>query len=822
MLRIMRKTYALIPVCFFLICSCLSACKSTVLTPVKDAKPDVVPTKEVDIPSSKELLGLASPIQMQADTISVLLEDYFQHPGQIEYFSFDEGSYKATLIKDSTVLFIKSIKEKPGLVNLSIRLGGKDFDILVKPSKREAVKLVYVPEKGESPKSVGIAGDLNSWNPASTPMRLEDGDWVVDLKLDPGDYPYKFVVDGEWVMDAQNGEKISNGQGGFNSLLSIDKPPLYSLPFLYLPKQENENEIAIHWVMQATNYIAYWNNQRLDITPIKGEGISVQIPERAKKVERSYIRVFGENDLGLSNDMKIPLSFGKILSDTKEMRRMDTEAMSMYFPLVDRFHNGNPNNDEPLEDERLEPIQNFMGGDIAGITEKIRSGYFKELGINTLWLSPITQNPLEAYREYPEPRRWYSGYHGYWPIKSNKVDHRFGTDEELHELVRVAHENDMNVLLDFICNHVHQNHQMYQNHPEWATKMILEDGTTNIRIWDEQRLTTWFDDFLPSLNLSKPPVIEMQADSAFYWLKEFGLDGYRHDATKHIPLAFWRHLTKKIKKEVILEEGRPVYQVGETYGSHELIASYISSGMVDAQFDFNLHFTARDAFAKDDASFKLITDALRATFDHYGYHSSMANITGNHDQTRFMGLASGAVDYAEDQKEAGFLRDIQVKDEAAYGKLASMTAFLMSIPGVPVIYYGDEIGMVGASDPDNRRMMRFDGWNEKERELKASVEALSNFRRNSLPLIFGDTYMLKDKPDFMAWSRTYNGETVICVFNKSGTAKGKTFQLPDFLDEQKYASVFGHTTIEKTGNYRTITFNNKERQYDFFVVAGQD
>jgi 1,4-alpha-glucan branching enzyme len=99
----------------------------------------------------------------------------------------------------------------------------------------------------------------------------------------------------------------------------------------------------------------------------------------------------------------------------------------------------------------------------------------------------------------------------------------------------------------------------------------------NTEKWDEHRLTTWFDTFLPTLDLEKQEVTDFMVDSAIYWITEYNFDGFRHDATKHIPNNFWRTLNKKVK-QVSQEKGKYIYQIGETYGSHELINSYIGSG----------------------------------------------------------------------------------------------------------------------------------------------------------------------------------------------------------------------------------------------------
>jgi glycosidase len=146
----------------------------------------------------------------------------------------------------------------------------------------------------------------------------------------------------------------------------------------------------------------------------------------------------------------------------------------------------------------------YWGGDLTGLQQKIEDDYFEKLGVNTLWISPLNQNPTEPYGFYAPKNTKFSGYHGYWPVSSSKVDFRFGTNSELKTLVSKAHEKQINVLLDYVANHVHEEHPLYKQHPEFATNLYLPDGTMNVEKWDEQRLTTWFDTFMPSLDFSNP------------------------------------------------------------------------------------------------------------------------------------------------------------------------------------------------------------------------------------------------------------------------------------------------------------------------------
>ncbi|NNJ54880.1 MAG: alpha-amylase, partial [Bacteroidia bacterium] len=328
--------------------------------------------------------------------------------------------------------------------------------------------------------------------------------------------------------------------------------------------------------------------------------------------------------------------------------------------------------------------------------------------------------------------------------------------------------NGLSVLLDYVANHVHEQHSVYQKHKDWVTPLYLPDGTMNTEKWDEERLTTWFDTFLPTLDLENQEVTDFMVDSALHWITEYDFDGFRHDATKHIPNNFWRTLNKKVKK-VSQEKGKYIYQIGETYGDHDLINSYIGSGLLDAQFDFNMYDNALPVFATQDESMTRLGEALEASLSTYGHHHLMGNITGNQDKPRFMGFADGTLNFNTpwmEYKRIGWKDSITVQDKIAYRKMALFNAFNMTIPGIPIIYYGDEIGMTGAGDPDNRRMMRFENLKQEETDLKSEIEKLIDLRNNNLALTYGDFVILQNTDKVLQYKRKYFDNEVSITLDK--------------------------------------------------------
>lgn len=728
----------------------------------------------INYPNPDPIVGLASAVQLQPVETRFLMSGYFidnQPDSLVMPVGLTHRMLGDTVVLSGNIAYPMDV--------IKAYVDGYALVIPIKKSEKAPHTFTFDP-KDVAYESVMIKGTFNAWNPNNTVLELKDNLWSAKVFLAPGDYEYILVVDGKELLDPANSDKKDNGLGGFNSLLSISGPNPLELPEL-LTRSYSKGRVQIHTSFLPKRVLAFWQNALLGGSHLnfRGNNIEISLPLEADTLHRSYLRVLVYNEAGLSNDLFIPFENGQPLVEAKQIERSDKHALSMYFLMVDRFKDGNPDNNFPVDDPEIDSRANYYGGDMKGVIDKIEDGYFEDLGVNTIWLSPITQNPEGAYGLYPEPRTKFSGYHGYWPIRSTVVDYRYGTLADLDTLVDEAHKQNMNVLLDYVANHVHQEHPIYQEHPDWATNLYLPDGSLNTARWDDQRLTTWFDVFLPTLDLSRPEVVEPMTDSAMYWLRVGGIDGFRHDATKHIPELFWETLTKKIKKEIVVPNGRSIYQIGETYGSKALINSYIGTGKLDAQFDFNVYDDAIATLARDEVPFSRLEKSLKESFSIYGYHNLMGYITGNQDRGRFISYASGDVRFDEDAKYAGWTRDIEISDSSAYDKLKQLVAFNTTIPGVPVIYYGDEFGLPGANDPDNRRMMKFNGLVPREANLRTTVSKLLHLRSQNPTLIYGDTRFLLIREKQWAYVRSWFGEHVVVVFNKDNIDQKIEVMLPD-------------------------------------------
>ena len=542
----------------------------------------------------------------------------------------------------------------------------------------------------------------------------------------------------------------------------------------------DQKEITIEATEPVKEAVALWQNNVIYDVKIEGNTITVEIPATAKNFDRSMIRVFAASEAGRFNDVLLPLEKGVVVTDAEQICRQDFHSQILYSLMIDRFNNGNTANDWKLNSPEVLDKVDYQGGDLAGITSKIEDGFFTDLGITTIWISPITQNPYDAWGQNHNPDTKFSGYHGYWPIYSTVVDKRFGSDEELRTMLSTAHGQELNVILDYVANHLHINSPVLQAHPDWTTELMLPDGRKNIGQWDgETRLTTWFDEHIPTLDLEREEVCDPMTDSALHWVRNFDFDGFRHDACKHIPLNYWRMLTQKMKSEM---PNRNLWQIGETYGDVELIGSYVKSGMIDSQFDFNLYHTSRDVIVDENRSMRDIAAVVEESEAAYGSHHTMGNITGNHDKPRFISLAGGdmALGWYDDKAE-GWHREVVVGDMfKGHSGLLLLKAIISTVPGVPCIYQGDEYGVPGANDPDNRDMMTFQCENDYQAKQLEATKALLHVRRNSMPLMYGDFRTLYVDDAVWVFLRHYMGEWTMVALNIRYDASNVTVQLPEF------------------------------------------
>ncbi len=715
------------------------------------------------------VMGLCSPIQLSVEDLNKIdLSDFFLEKYGIDSVYFEHEK----LDLDSVYIELSPKKLNTFLSTLTVYIDNITYHILVKAPDVQETTISFQT----TAEDVKIKGEFTNW--VAVPMHKVGDIYKFTKHLNPAVYQFCFVVDGKEQLDDRY-DYVPNGLGGENCKISV---PSNRIDNPTLNFEFNEvGDVVLKTSGGDVNLLVFYENQLIQQFDSTEKGVIPHIPHYSNQLELSHLRAWAYSKTGYSSEVLIPFVNGKAVQNPSILPRQAKHKMTLYNVFIDRFYDGDSTN-QPRPLDSVLPLAQYFGGDLSGLIQQLDIGYFDSLGVNTIWISPLVDQAKGAWGLWKKPRSKFSAYHGYWPTSFTQINPAFGTKNDVITCISSAHQKNINVLLDVIANHIHIDHPLYATHPAYFTPLYLPDGTMNTEKWDEHRLTTWFDVHMPSFNHDIQEVRELLSDSLMKLIHEYQFDGFRHDATKHVSSSFWKLLTKKIKNQYQHEINSDFFQIGETYGSHKLVGSYVNSGQLDAQFDFNLY----DAVMKvlcDDAPFSVLSNVIDKSLATYGDHHLMGNITGNQDKGRSISYFGKALSRSEDAKAAGWTREIDYGDTAlAFNKMAIMHVINMTIPGLPVIYYGDEIGMPGGNDPDCRRMMKFESLNEQEIKLKKEVSYLLKLRSSSLPLIYGNLEWTEVSDNRLVYSRYYGDEKVTICINKDSvdqefSQNGLTFVL---------------------------------------------
>jgi len=602
------------------------------------------------------------------------------------------------------------------------------------------------------------------------------------------------VVDGEWILDPANPEKFEDDTGNENSVARVGVTDRGRSPVVYAG-ETGEGKAVFRIVgggsdITQVSAVAQMPDGTSRVAAHEWSGDTVTV-STGDWPEGAWVRVVVADAKGnVSNAARAPVK----VSDTFQW-----QDGIIYYAFTDRFANGDESNDRPVDDERVLPPANYQGGDFQGIRRKIDEGYFDQLGVNVLWLAPLNRNPDGAWQEYLEPYRFYTGYHGYWPVSHNEVEPRFGGESALNDMISTAHANNMFVIADLVLKHVHLDHPLWKEHPELFGALELPDGSKNLRRWDDHQFTTWFEEWLPGFDFDKPETVRFLITNAIDFATRFQLDGYRLDAVKHISHSFWWRFRTALRTAVDPGRKIPLYNVGETFMDREGIMSFVGPNMLDGQFDFPLYDTIIDVFAKQKSGMDALERSLSASESIYGKETLMSPLLGNHDKARFMAYADGDLPDPEisDEEEVGWIKPPKVDNPAAYEKLKLGLTFVLSVDGVPMIYYGDEVGMSGAGDPDNRRMMTWDNkLTAEENSVREHFSKAAAVRHQHPALRYGSRRALVAAGDRYAFVRAHLGDTVLAVWNRGGNVTEFVLEPGPEMSDGTYEDALSGQVIE--------------------------
>ncbi|MBI5537668.1 MAG: hypothetical protein HY898_33400 [Deltaproteobacteria bacterium] len=664
---------------------------------------------------------------------------------------------------------------------------------------------------GGTETSVELRGDFaaDGWE-KGFPLQKNGNVWTASVPVPMGwSFQYKFLVNGtSWVPDPGPAPQVDDGVGGKNSVFAgttctwwscVTEPaPLNceetirtcNHKFQYAAASETSVEVRGDWATDGwTKGVAMtkdgaWWKAFVELS----WGTQVQykyvIDGTNWVLDPANPDTTGNPPNSLLKNVKCGW-----WSCGKPPTGYDWRDAVMYFAFVDRFVDGDASNNGTAV-PGVDPKANYQGGDWAGVLQKINDGYFTDLGINTLWLTVPMDNP-EAMG-IGDDGKPYSAYHGYWPSDLTKTEERFGSMVELKAVVDAAHGKQMKVILDYAMNHMHSAAALYSQHNDWFWPLDFSDGNGSHHCicgdsscpWDGQYAKRcWFRDYLPDFNFTNADARKASIDNTIWWIQQTGIDGYRLDAVKHIEDQWVLDIRSRVKAEIEPTSGQHFYMVGETYtGDQGLIKYYVNPSMLDGQFDFPLRARLAQSLLTRSAPMSDLEGFMNGNDGYYGSAAIMSTFIGNHDLPRAIHLAEDSPMWndvwANGKDKAWSNMPGQPASNSAYERMANAFTILMTTKGIPLIYYGDEIGLAGAGDPDNRRMMQWTGYGAGQNLLLAHLKKLGKIRADHEALRRGSrTTIGNTTSETMAYKMESGSQTVYVLVNR-GDAQQSIGGLP--------------------------------------------
>jgi len=457
------------------------------------------------------------------------------------------------------------------------------------------------------------------------------------------------------------------------------------------------------------------------------------------------------------------------------------EGANLYFLLTDRFNNGDASNDINFDRTReTGKLRGFEGGDIKGITQKVKEGYFTDLGINAIWMTPVVE---QIHGGTDEGTGVSYGFHGYWAKDWTRIDPNYGTKEDLHELVKEAHARGIRIVLDAVINHtgpvtekdpvwpddwVRTGPQCkYDNYENTVTCTLVAnlpdiktESNENVEL-PLQLVEKWkaegryeqevkeLDEFFERTGHPKSPrfyIIKWLTD----YITEFGVDGYRADTVKHTEAYVWQEFKeacdyafsefKKNNPENVLDDNG-FYLVGEVYNYGVSTGQYYDFG--DKKINY---FDPASFHSLINFDFKLNSKDMdyEELFKHYSdvLHGELNDF--------------GTLNYLSSHDDGSPFDGIRKKPFETANKL------LLS-PGTSQVYYGDESArsLAIANTEGDAKLRSFMNWDsiakrKRTKEVLSHWQKLGKFRASHPAIGAGRHKMITQKP--YTFYRSYTAE----------------------------------------------------------------
>lgn len=569
--------------------------------------------------------------------------------------------------------------------------------------------------------------------------------------LTNGKTHYRYKANGNYVVDAfnSNSEKYNNADYSYFEYYKLNATvtaEVMNKSFNY-----NENNVVKFKVKQADT-----DTQKLEVASasidVSSLGGSSEMPIEPK-LQAVTISATVDTTLGTKTlPITVTDQYGNKFSTTvdveitdrvkKNENDFDWDEAVVYFMMTDRFFDGNEsNNTASGTDTYGDNPGLYHGGDFAGVTAKL--DYLQDLGVNTIWLTPIVKNiaGVTVTDEGSEDVPYNAAYHGYWASDFTKLNPTMGTTEEFKTMISEAHKRGMRIMVDIVVNHA-----------GYGTESTFADMLRDKSV-SEGDIKSWqsgLPDFATENADVRAKLVEWQTS----WMRNYGVDYFRVDTVKHVDSTTWAAL-----KNSTTEVNPSFKMIGEYYGAgYASNGSTLGSGQMDADLDFDFNDQATSFVSGNISSVEKFLSARNSALNN-------AYMTGqflsSHDEDGFKASLMNGKQYTE--------------DEATSAALVAATLQLTA-KGIPVIYYGEEVGLSGLNNypyQTNRYDMDF----SKATKDNVTYQHYKNLLsiRNAYTDVFArgsrTVVASSDEECYDVVSRSYGGTTLYVGMNIKDTAK---------------------------------------------------
>jgi glycosidase len=635
--------------------------------------------------------------------------------------------------------------------------------------QRDCARTVwYQPTSASS--HVELIGSWNGWARPGQSFDAQSGGWVATRvgDLAPGPAEYALVVDGQWLLDPNvatsafhDGQEVSWIQVPDCSVpatrvdaVTADPGGTASIDATFLSARAGD-PIDPASVTLETVHGATPSAVTPSATPSTG---AVHLDLAGLPAGKSTLAVHAKDAAG--RDAQAALA-----TVWTEPATFDWRDAVIYEVMVDRFRakDGTPLAPPASMGDRA-------GGHLGGVQRALESGELTGLGVNTLWLTPLYANP---------PGEWpgadghsYTGYHGYWPSAPRSLAPELAAEADVDALVAAAHARGVRVLFDVVPHHVHTQHPYWVN--DHASGWFQDvDGTcvcgTASCPWSTEEMACWFTPYLPSLDWTNDDVATTVSGDVLWWMQRFDGDGVRIDAVPMMPRAAARRIAWAARDAFDGPSHRS-FVLGENFtgqGGYGALRYDLGPQGLDGEFHFPLMWALRGALGQDAETLLDVEATIRAGEAAWsGSGAVMGLILDNHDTSRFSSVAAGN-DGGDPWQSAP-----QPTDANVYARTQLALGALLTLPGAPVLYYGDEVALAGRGDPDARRVMPAEAdLGPLQTQTRDRVKALGRARACLGSLRRGTYRTLAVDAERLVFARELPGaDTAIVVLQRSPAA----------------------------------------------------